>query len=88
MSAPPIRYEPGHLARLLGLHARPETTRRQLANFCYGLSHGILGNRVAAELHYPPTTWRYAAPALLRSPRRTWLLRARQRPGSGPPWRS
>jgi hypothetical protein len=58
----------GHgLARFLGLHGRPEATRRQLAHFCYGLSHGILGNRVAQDLHYPPTRWRYAAPALLRS---------------------
>jgi ER-bound oxygenase mpaB/B'/Rubber oxygenase, catalytic domain len=52
----------GHgLARLFGLGDRAGRVR-----FCYGLSHGLLGNH-ALELNYPKSLWRYTAPALLWS---------------------
>jgi hypothetical protein len=55
------------LSPRLGFGAQAETYKQQLAHFCYGLSQHILGNKVAAELHYPETLWRIAAPAILRS---------------------
>lgn len=54
-------------SRQLGLRVPPEVVREQLTRFCYGLSHGILGDQAAADLNYPGTSWRSAAPLLLRS---------------------
>jgi hypothetical protein len=42
-------------------------TAERLPGFCYGLSRGILGRKIAAELHFPDTVWRFTAPTLLLS---------------------
>jgi hypothetical protein len=56
--------------RPLGTSLTDETQRKRwrtrLANFCYGLSWGLLGPRVA-DLPYPRTRWRWTAPLLMRT---------------------
>ncbi|HLN26493.1 MAG TPA: oxygenase MpaB family protein [Gemmataceae bacterium] len=54
------------LAQVLGVTGRGHGAREKLAVFCYGLSHGLLGDR-ARGLPNPQTVWRYRAPRLLRS---------------------
>ena len=55
------------LPQFLGARVRSDAFKGHLSQFCYGLSHGILGREFAESLGYPPTAWRYTAPALLCS---------------------
>ncbi len=46
----------------------PERHRMRVAYCCYGISHALLGSRLARGLNYPATRWRYVARHL------TWLI--------------
>jgi ER-bound oxygenase mpaB/B'/Rubber oxygenase, catalytic domain len=71
------------LAAGSGLWPRPKTGLRDLVRLCYGLSHEILGDRLAAELKYPTTFWRRTAPFLVRSLVVPWECCRRTIPGAG-----
>jgi hypothetical protein len=50
----------------LGNMAVRDRLNQQLARFCYGLSHGLVGDACAADLQYPRTAWRFASPLVVR----------------------
>jgi ER-bound oxygenase mpaB/B'/Rubber oxygenase, catalytic domain len=61
----PMEASLSWLMRVTGLISS-EGLHKRLGRFCFGLSHGLLGDELASELKYPPTRWRYTAPLLLR----------------------